>query len=69
MPRTIEHIIDENSPLYGETHESLKEAQAEIVISFSGTIDSTGLLFVVRQSYLPHEVRWYALSLFFLEMN
>lgn len=31
---------------------------AEVVIVFEGTVDSTGLRFMVRQSFLPHEIKW-----------
>jgi len=57
--RTIEHTIDENSPLLGETHKSLVAMSAEIVVSVSGVVDSTGLMFAARQSYLPNEIKWY----------
>ena len=60
MRRAIEHTVDENSPLYGETYESLVEQMAEIVVSISGVIDSTGLTFTARQSYLPSDVKWFA---------
>jgi hypothetical protein len=58
--RTIEHTINERSPFYGHSHNSLVELNAEIVVVFEGTVDSTGLRFMVRQSFLPHEIKWCA---------
>ena len=34
LPITVEHVIDENSPLYRHTHESLVACNAEVVVSF-----------------------------------
>ena len=58
LRRTIEHPINERSPLYGHSHNSLVQLNAEIVVVFEGTVDSTGLRFMVRQSFLPHEIKW-----------
>jgi hypothetical protein len=58
LPITIEHVVDEKSPLYGHTHESLLTCGAEVVVSFEGRIDTTGLSFSARQSYLPNEILW-----------
>lgn len=58
LPITIEHIIDERSPLYHHTHKSLVACGAEVVVSFEGSIDTTGLSFSARQSYLPNEILW-----------
>ena len=58
LPITIENVIDENSPLFRHTHDSLVECGAEIVVSFEGSIDATGLSFSARQSYLPSEILW-----------
>ena len=41
LPITIEHVIDEKSPLYRHTHESLVACGAEVVVSFEGQIDTT----------------------------
>jgi hypothetical protein len=58
LPITVEHVIDENSPLYRHTHESLVACNAEVVVSFEGCIDTTGLSFSARQSFLPREILW-----------
>lgn len=39
LPITIEHTIDERSPLCGHTYESLKALNAEIVVTFEGTTE------------------------------
>jgi len=52
------HPIDQESPLFGKTAADLMEAEAEIVVSFSG-IDDTFLATVHKQySYLPEEILW-----------
>ncbi len=40
LPITIEHTIDERSPLCGHTHDSLKALNAEIVVTFEGTTET-----------------------------
>ena len=57
LPVVIEHTIDERSPLFGHTHESLQALGAEIVVTFEGCSES-GDQFMARQSYLPDEVHW-----------
>ena len=58
LPITVEHVIDENSPLFRHTHDSLVNCGAEIVVAFEWCIDATGLSFSARQSYLPSEILW-----------
>lgn len=54
----VMHPIDESSPLYGVTEESLIQTNATIVISLSG-IDETVIQVVhARHSYAPHEIMW-----------
>ncbi len=55
---TIMHIVDETSPLYGETRESLEADLSEIVIVLSGVDDTFGQRIHARHSYLPHEIVW-----------
>jgi inward rectifier potassium channel len=55
---TIMHVIDETSPLYGATQESLEAVQAEFVIVLSGVDDTFAQRIHARHSYLPHEVVW-----------
>lgn len=57
-PATIIHHIDANSPLYGLGPEDLLENQFEMVVSFTYTGDSTGLLHQTRTSYAPADIHW-----------
>lgn len=57
LPIMAQHTIDERSPLWGHSHDSLQAAGAEVVVVFEG-ISEFGGLFSTRQSYLPREVHW-----------
>jgi hypothetical protein len=39
LPVTIEHTVDERSPLFGHTQESLRALNAEVVVVFEGTTE------------------------------
>ena len=54
----VMHQIDENSPLYGETTESLIDKHAEILVVMKG-IDETFVSTIhARTSYTPDEIAW-----------
>jgi len=53
---TLVHPIDEKSPLYGATAESLREAKAEFMILLTGTDETFSQTVHARSSYLPEEV-------------
>jgi inward rectifier potassium channel len=55
---TIMHRIDEDSPLYGETPDSLKAMQAELICLLSGTDETLADQIFARHSYLPHQILW-----------
>ncbi|EIE26204.1 E set domain-containing protein [Coccomyxa subellipsoidea C-169] len=57
LPLTLEHEIDERSPLYGHTYDSLTALDAEVVVLFEG-VTETGALFGGKRSYLPTEIHW-----------
>lgn len=57
LPIMVQHTIDERSPLWGHSHDSLQAAGAEIVVVFEG-VSEFGNLFSTRQSYLPREIFW-----------
>eukprot|EP00201_Polytomella_parva_P019515 CAMPEP_0175043954 /NCGR_PEP_ID=MMETSP0052_2-20121109/3508_1 /TAXON_ID=51329 ORGANISM="Polytomella parva, Strain SAG 63-3" /NCGR_SAMPLE_ID=MMETSP0052_2 /ASSEMBLY_ACC=CAM_ASM_000194 /LENGTH=443 /DNA_ID=CAMNT_0016307139 /DNA_START=88 /DNA_END=1416 /DNA_ORIENTATION=+ len=57
LPTEVEHDIDEASPLFGHTLESLEELNAEIVVTLEATTD-LGASFMTRVSYLAHEIHW-----------
>ena len=55
---TLLHVIDDASPLYGSTRESLEEMMAEVIIVISGVDDTFAQRIHARHSYLPHEIVW-----------
>ncbi|XP_070580079.1 inward rectifier potassium channel 2-like [Ptychodera flava] len=57
-PIVIEHIIDENSPLYELSADELEHADFELVVLLEGIVESTGMTTQKRKSYLPHEILW-----------
>ncbi|XP_072299358.1 inward rectifier potassium channel 16-like [Eucyclogobius newberryi] len=57
-PATIIHKIDANSPFYTMSPDDLQEEVFEIVVCFTYTGDSTGMLHQTRTSYAPSDIRW-----------
>jgi inward rectifier potassium channel len=55
---TLMHVIDETSPLAGETHDTLTTAQALLVLSLVGIDETTGQDVTARVTYRPHALRW-----------
>ncbi len=55
---TAMHPIDENSPLYGETPESLKDCATEIVVSLTGVDETVAQTVHARYSYMTQEILW-----------
>lgn len=55
---TIMHRIDEMSPLYGATTESLEAGQAEIFVLLSGRDDSLADTIYARHVYTPADIQW-----------
>jgi len=55
---TVMHRIDEASPLYGQTAESLEGCQAELIALLSGTDETLADVIWARHSYKPHQMRW-----------
>jgi inward rectifier potassium channel len=53
---TAIHIIDESSPFHGETAESLRAGEVEIVVSLVGYDETFSQTIHARHSYLAHEV-------------
>ncbi|MGA0599388.1 ion channel [Caulobacter sp. KR2-114] len=54
----VMHRIDEDSPLYGETAESLAAKAAEIVVIMRGLDETFASTIHARASYVPHEIVW-----------
>ena len=52
------HVIDEASPLTGETAESLGAAKAFVLLTIGGIDETTGQMLISRQEYAPSNLRW-----------
>ncbi|WKY14584.1 hypothetical protein Q1695_000265 [Nippostrongylus brasiliensis] len=57
-PIIVRHVIDESSPLYGLTKESLLSAEFELIMTVEGIVEATGMTFQARTSFLPNEILW-----------
>jgi inward rectifier potassium channel len=57
---TIMHVIDEASPLYSETAQSLREKDASFVLSVTGTDETTGQVLTARTEYTSEDIHWNA---------
>lgn len=55
---TVLHQIDEASPLYGQTLESLQDCAAELSVLFSGTDETLADVIYARHSFLPEDIQW-----------
>jgi inward rectifier potassium channel len=54
----VMHLIDEKSPLHGETAASLADKRAEIVVVMKGLDETFVSMIHARTSYLPDEIVW-----------
>lgn len=52
------HVIDESSPLYGFTAQTLKEVDAEIVITLTGMDETFAQTIHGRHSFIYDEILW-----------
>lgn len=55
---TVVHPIDENSPVYGDSLESLRQSQAEFIVLLSGFDETVAATVNQRTSFTPDEVLW-----------
>jgi inward rectifier potassium channel len=55
---TLMHVIDESSPLHGQTSESLAASKAYLLLTISGTDETTGQTLMARQNYPNALMRW-----------
>jgi inward rectifier potassium channel len=55
---TAIHFINEASPLYGATPESLVSSESEVIVSVVGIDESLSQTVHARYSYLPDEITW-----------
>jgi inward rectifier potassium channel len=52
------HVIDETSPLFGETAESLAKQDAELLITIEGSDENTAQTMQARYSWQSSDIRW-----------
>ena len=55
---TALHPIDENSPLYGLTHQDLKRTSAALLVSLSGIDQTVNQAIHTRHNYYAGDLRW-----------
>ncbi|MGH7008116.1 MAG: ion channel [Stellaceae bacterium] len=55
---TVMHPIDETSPLYKSSDQTLRAQEAEIIASISGLDESFAQTIYARKSYRPDNIRW-----------
>jgi inward rectifier potassium channel len=55
---SILHLINEDSPLFGETSQSLHDKNAEIIVSMTGLDESLSSNIHTRFSYVAHEIHF-----------
>jgi inward rectifier potassium channel len=55
---TAIHPIDEHSPLFGQTPESLAAAEAELIASLTGIDETFSQTVHARWSYIASDLRW-----------
>jgi len=53
---TVMHRIDKNSPLYGQTTESLARMNSELIVTLTGMDETFAQIVHTRYSYLPDEI-------------
>jgi inward rectifier potassium channel len=55
---TLMHVIDDHSPLAAATEESLSASASNLLLTISGTDETTGQTLMARQSYSAAMLRW-----------
>jgi inward rectifier potassium channel len=55
---TVLHRVDETSPLFGATPESLAKEDAEVIMTLSGTDDTSYQPVHARRSYEHPDILW-----------
>ncbi len=55
---TVMHPIDENSPLYGATAESLERTKASLIVSLTGIDDTVAQALHARHTYGATDISW-----------
>jgi len=52
------HVIDETSPLFGETLESMQASGLQIIVVLSGMDETFVQRIHARYAYLPEDIIW-----------
>lgn len=55
---TLMHVIDESSPLFGETAESMKAREASLLITIEGADEQTSQTMQARHTWEADSIRW-----------
>lgn len=55
---TVMHPIDEKSPLYGATAQTLAEEEIEIVVTLTGLDETVSQTIHARHAFATHEILW-----------
>jgi inward rectifier potassium channel len=55
---TMMHALNESSPLFLETPDSLRKSETRFVLNMSGTDESTGQTLTTRTEYSDRDIRW-----------
>ncbi len=55
---SVMHVIDESSPLYGVTPESLSQTNSVLMISLTGIDETVAQVVHARHSYGTNEILW-----------
>jgi inward rectifier potassium channel len=54
----VMHVIDENSPLYGETAESLEQEETDLIVTLTGIDETVSQTVHARHYYVTDEILW-----------
>ncbi len=55
---SLMHVIDESSPLFGETAQTLAEQDAELLITIEGSDENTSQTMQARFAWHSDDIRW-----------
>ena len=56
---TVMHIIDESSPLFGETAETLKHRDTSLILTLEGVDESTSQTMPARHMWSCDPIYWH----------
>ncbi|XP_069750959.1 G protein-activated inward rectifier potassium channel 3-like isoform X2 [Narcine bancroftii] len=57
-PQTISHTINDSSPFWEMSADSLRREQFEVIVILEGIVESTGMTCQARTSYKEDEILW-----------